>query len=327
MMTMLPKIGSALPTGLRAKLRGKRTAATLLLGPALAGFCALSAAFLASSPALAQGTAAQSAKPATERMPTLQRVKETGTFRIGHRHAAPPYSYVDKDGKVSGYMVDICREVARNVQSTLKMPQMDVQYIEVSAEDRLKAVRDGKVDILCEPTSMTMSRRTMVDFSLPTFLDGASVVTRDKPVQSLEDLQGRKVGVLKNTTTANTLRTTLQEMHLQADVTPVNSHPEGLRMLSEGKLDAYFADRGILNFLLTNSPYSDQLALADQYFTFETYALALPRGDTQFRTLVDGTLANLYRSERVHGILARTFGEFPPDQFLNALFIINGVPN
>ncbi|MGE4371724.1 MAG: amino acid ABC transporter substrate-binding protein [Xanthobacter sp.] len=327
MTTMLPKTGSALPTGPGALLRGKRMAAALLLGHAVAGFCALSAVALVSSPALAQNTAVQSATPATEHMPTLQRVKETGTFRIGYRHAAPPYSYVDKDGEISGYIVDICREVARNVQSTLKMPQLDVQYVEVSAEDRLKAVRDGKIDILCEPTSMTMSRRAMVDFSLPTFLDGASVVTRGKPVQSLEDLQGRKVGVLKNTTTADTLRNTLQEMHLQADITPVNSHPEGLRLLSEGKLDAYFADRGILNFLLTNSPYSDQLALADQYFTFETYALALPRGDTQFRVLVDSTLADLYRSEKIHGILARTFGEFPPDQFLNALFIINGVPN
>ena len=196
----------------------------------------------------------------------------------------------------------------------------------IPAENGYGAVRDGKIDILCEPTSMTMSRRALVDFSLPTFLDGASVVTRGKPVKGIEDLNGRKVGVLKGTTTEETLRTTLEQMRVTADVVAVNDHPEGLKMLAEGKLDAYFGDRGILNYLVRNSPFASSLSLSDQYFTFETYALALPRGDQAFRLLVDSTLANLYRTERIRQIYERSFGTFPPDQFLNALFVINGVP-
>ncbi len=257
---------------------------------------------------------------------TLERVAETGKFRIGYRYHAPPYSYVANDGKISGYIVDLCREVARNVQSALKLPKLDIEYVEVSAEDRTKVVSDGRVDVLCDPFSMTMSRRAHMDFSLPTFLDGASVVTRGPAVKGIEDLKGRQIGVLKNTTTEETLRKTLTEMQVPATVITVNDHPEGLRMLAEGKLDAYFGDRGILNYLITHSPYSRELNLSDQYFTFETYALPLPRGDNAFRLLVDGTLADLYRSERVRNIYANTFGEFPPDQFLNALFIINGVP-
>lgn len=38
-----------------------------------------------------------------------------------------------------------------------------------------------------------------------------------------------------------------------------------------------FGDRGILNYLITHSPYSRQLNLSDQYFTFETYALPVAR--------------------------------------------------
>ncbi|WP_441470220.1 hypothetical protein [Bosea sp. RAF48] len=104
------------------------------------------------------------------------------------------------------------------------------------------------------------------------------------------------------------------------------THPDGVRSLSAGRVDAYFADRGILSYHLLNSPNRSGMKLSDQYFTFETYALALPRGDEKLRLLVDATLAELYRTDRVKEIYARSFGSFPPDQFTRALFVINGVP-
>jgi len=257
---------------------------------------------------------------------TLDRVARGEAFRIGYRHFAPPYSYAAANGQAAGYIVDLCREVADGVKRALKMPSLPIEYLKVTAEDRFEAVRDGRIDVLCEPTSMTMSRRALVDFSLPTFIDGAGVVTRGAPVKGLEDLKGKKVGVLKGTTTEETLRSTLNQMRIAADVVTVTDHPDGLRQLADGKLDAYFGDRGILNYLISNSLNGRGLTLSDQYFTFETYALALPRGDQAFRLLVDSTLADLYRTERIREIYARSFGKFPPDQFLNALFVINGVP-
>ena len=47
--------------------------------------------------------------------------------------------------------------------------------------DRFEAIRQQKADLLCEPTSVTkrtLSRRELVDFSIPTFVDGASLMIR-----------------------------------------------------------------------------------------------------------------------------------------------------
>jgi len=257
---------------------------------------------------------------------TLARARETGTLRLGFRTDAPPYSYRSASGEPSGYIVDICREVAAGVKRAQNIPALKIEYVEVSSTARLEALRDGKIDILCDPTSMTMSRRAMVDFSLPTFIDGAAVLHRINEMNRLEDLRGKKIGVLQNTTTEEVLRTTLKQLNIQAQVVPMQTHPEGVRNLSEGKIDAYFADRGILNYHLLNSRNRSGMKLSDQYFTFETYALAMPLGDDKFRLLVDATLAELYRTDRVKNIYARSFGSFPPDQFINALFVINGVP-
>lgn len=257
---------------------------------------------------------------------TLARARETGTLRLGFRADAPPYSYRTANGDPSGYIVDICREVAAGVKKAQNIPALKIEYVEVSSTARLEALRDGKIDILCDPTSMTMSRRAMVDFSLPTFIDGAAVLHRVNEMNRLEDLRGKKIGVLQNTTTEEVLRTTLTQLGIQAQIVPTQTHPDGVRNLSEGKIDAYFADRGILNYHLLNTRNRSGMKLSDQYFTFETYALALPLGDDKLRLLVDATLAELYRTDRVKNIYARSFGSFPPDQFINALFVINGLP-
>lgn len=257
---------------------------------------------------------------------TLARARETGTLRLGFRADAPPYSYRGGNGEAAGYIVDLCREVAANVKKTQNLPSLKIEYVEVSSTTRLSAVNEGKIDILCDPTSMTMSRRTMVDFSLPTFIDGAAVLQRANEVRALEEMGGKKIGVLKGTTTEEVLKSTLSQMAIKVEIVPVQAHPDGVRSLTDGRIDAYFGDRGILSYHLLNSRNPSSLKLSDQYYTFETYALALPRGDSKLRLLVDDTLAELYRTDRVKKLYDRSFGNFPPDQFIRALFVINGVP-
>ena len=67
-------------------------------------------------------------------------------------------------------------------------------------------------------------------------------------------------------------------------------------------------------------------ALSKHYFSYETYGLALPRGDNEFRLLVDKTLARLYRTGKIKSILAKTFGNEPLDETLSTMFLINALP-
>jgi len=252
---------------------------------------------------------------------TIERVRDTGVFRIGYRADARPYSYQDANGRPAGYIVDLCRQVAAAFG-----PDIRTEYVLVRAGERFDSVRDGKVDILCDPSSVTIARREIVDFSLPTYLDGAGVLSRrNDPVRRFEDLAGKRVGVLIGTTTERLLRDSLQSLGLTATVVAVHDHRNGMQLVENAKLDAYIADRGILAAMLRqgNRP---GFALSKRYFSYETYALALPRDDSAFRLLVDKTLARLYRTGRIKAVLAKTFGNAPLDGMLNALFVINSLP-
>ena len=65
---------------------------------------------------------------------TLERVKSTGTFKIGYRTDAPPFSFESELGEAAGYSVSLCRVLATNVKAALGMDEIDVQYVPVGAK-------------------------------------------------------------------------------------------------------------------------------------------------------------------------------------------------
>ncbi len=257
---------------------------------------------------------------------TLERAQKEGTFRIGFRNDAAPFSFVNANGNPAGYMVDLCNQVALRVKSALSLDEMTVEYVAVTASNRFDAIREGRIDILCGPTSVTLSRRLQMDFSLYTFVDGASVLFRKGGPASFAELAGRKVAVRGGTTTADALNNTIAALGIEVEVEAVDSHDTGLARLESGLIAAYFADRTILARLKNTSTTPDALLLSRRYYTHESYALALPRGDTEFRLLVDDTLAGLYRSGEIAKIFARSFGtDAEPSDTLLTLYRLNAL--
>lgn len=257
---------------------------------------------------------------------TLERVRETGTFKIGFREDAAPFSFRNTLGEPSGFSVELCRLVAAQVKQALGLEEISIEYVPVGTEDRFQAVQDGRIDILCSADTVTLSRRELVDFSLFTFVDGAAVLLRAGAPEDLSGLPGRKIGVRDATTTEEALRDALAELDLKADVVTVASHDEGLAKLEAGEIAAYFGDQAILIFLASRSEAPEKLKLSNRQFTFEPYALALARDDSDFRLLVDRTLASIYRSGTIDQLFTNEFGRnADPTPALQALYLTQGL--
>jgi polar amino acid transport system substrate-binding protein/glutamate/aspartate transport system substrate-binding protein len=258
---------------------------------------------------------------------TLDRIGQDKTIRIAYREDAPPFSSKDKIGEPAGFMVDLCREVAKKLADQLHLTSLNMAYVPVTAAGRFDAIRQQKADLLCEPTSATLSRRELVDFSIPTFVDGASLMIRADGPHDLKAMSGQKVGVVAGTTTEEALRNSLKEAGIASDVVPAKTHAEGVAMLDDGKISAYFADRSILVSLIKDSKAPGKLMLAENYLSIEPYALALPRGEEDFRLAVDRALSRIYRSGEIAAIFQRTFGDAKPGQTLQTLYLVSALPD
>lgn len=258
----------------------------------------------------------------------LDRVRKEQTIRIAYREDAPPFSMKGSGAEPSGYIVDLCRAVTTDMARQLNVPALKIAYVPVTATNRFETIQKGKADILCEATTETLSRRKIVDFSLSTFVDGASIMIRPDGPKSFKELAGRKIGVLGGTTTEQALRNTLKNQSINAEVVPIKTHDDGIKMLLDNGISAYFADRAILQYQFMKSPAAANLLLSDDYLTTEPYALGLPRGDEDFRLAVDTALSRIYRSGEIVRIFTNSFGsQAVPSPMLLTLYTIAGLPD
>lgn len=258
---------------------------------------------------------------------TLAAIEARGSIRLGVRADAIPFSFKDTLGEPAGYSVQLCRAVAVGIKDRLGLAELKVEYVEVTAEDRLPAVVEGRIDLLCEATTVTLGRRAVVDFSSPTFITGMGVLYRADGPSSFAGLQGKRIGARLHTTTEATLRRELERSGFTAEIVGIEAHQDGLAALAAAEIDAYFADRAILLFLQRTGEAGQGLVVSDLLLTHEPYALALKRGDTDFRLAVDTALSHIFRSEAIDRIYAASFGAIEPGEVLRSVFLLSAIPD
>ena len=109
---------------------------------------------------------------------TLDRIRDTGHIRLGYRTGREA---VHLDGRLGRPRATACRSArpsSRQLKIQLGLPDLAVDWVAVSIESRFAEVQQGNVDLLCLPTSETLTNRKQVSFSLPVFAGGKRAVMR-----------------------------------------------------------------------------------------------------------------------------------------------------
>ena len=256
----------------------------------------------------------------------LDRIRAGGEITIGVRRDAVPHSYIDPDGNAAGYSVEVCADMVGRLRAQLGLAQIRMRFEPVDATDRFQAVADGRIDLLCGAATITLSRREIVDFSIATFADGASVLAPRSASPDFTALAGKRIGVRAGTTTEQALHDSLKSFGIEAEVQPVSDHADGLRAVETGAVDAYFADQSILYALLDSSEAKDRLVVAGNTLTLELHGLALPLGDHRFRLEVDRALSQMYRQGRMAEIFTAVFPNAEPGERIRYIHTFAPLP-
>jgi ABC-type amino acid transport substrate-binding protein len=258
----------------------------------------------------------------------LQRIKDSGAITIGYRDNAAPFSFRGTDGRPAGYSVELCSRIANAIKQQLKLPALKVNWVPVASQTRLMAVADGKVDMECGMTTVTMARQKQVDFSSLIFVDGGNMLLREDPtLHTATDFAGRKIAVQGGTTSEQVLRQSLKMLGINVEILLVKTPAEGLALVEDGKAAAFAGDRIALLTLAKRARDPDKLQMLEQDYSYEPYAIALPRGDTDLRLAVNRELARLFRTGEISEVLNHWFGAIgSPSVLLTALVYLNSIP-
>ena len=263
---------------------------------------------------------------ASEWTQTLKRINETNEMNLGFRKDQPPMSFDSGGGVAAGYSVDLCKFVASMVVETLGKTDIQVNFVPVTAANRFEAIQSGKIDILCGVTTKTISRTGMVGFTQPSFVTGGSLLThKGMDIVNVSNLAGKSVAVVDNTTTLEALENALKKQQIEADIIPVSSTSQGMNLLDNGEVDAVAADQIVLIGQVIARDGRERYVVSRELFSFETFALAIPRGDIEFQLVADRALARLYRTGRIAEVYNAWFGilgEEPPTM-LQPLYLLH----
>ncbi|HSU78377.1 MAG TPA: amino acid ABC transporter substrate-binding protein [Burkholderiales bacterium] len=257
---------------------------------------------------------------------TLDKIRKSGTLTLGYIDGAAPFSSVDGNGDPQGYSIDLCRAVADAIAAQLGRT-LKTRWVKLTIQNRIDAVRRRQVDLECSTTTWTLARQKLVDFSLVTFVDGGSILSKvDAPMGRIGDFGGKRIAVLQGTTTERALREALTRALVNAEVVTVKARDEGLELLRQSQVDGFAADRTTLIGVVAKRAGGDIYKLLEEDFSIEQYALMLPRGDSDFRLAVNRGLARLYRSGDIRRIYDRSLGPLgPPSLLLTATYFIQSL--
>ncbi|OYR15943.1 ABC transporter substrate-binding protein [Brucella thiophenivorans] len=161
----------------------------------------------------------------------LEKLKESGEMRIAMSGQYPPFSFTNEQNEVVGFDVAIGSAIADKVGVKPKIVTTPFDGI-------IAGLLAKKYDAVVASMTITPEREKAVDFVGPYYHAGRTIVVKDSsPVQKLEELNGKTVGV------------TMGDSHekwakAQGDLTvrTYKGLPEMLIDLDAGRLDALVMD-------------------------------------------------------------------------------------
>lgn len=238
----------------------------------------------------------------------LAHIKSTGRVQLGYRASAIPFSYVGAGAKPVGYSLDLCAAIVAAIGEELGGPPLAIDYVPVTAQNRIERVESGAVDLECGATTNTADRRKRVAFSPVIFVTGTRLAVRSgSPVRHFADLRRRPVAVVRGTTNEWAMREIDRLHQLEIEFVTADDYREALSLLELGRTDAIAADDVLLRGLLVETGKSMGYRLVGDLFSFEPYGIMYARNDPALEAVVERALRDLAANRDMEGIYNRWF--------------------
>ncbi|BAU65686.1 hypothetical protein STA3757_30750 [Stanieria sp. NIES-3757] len=249
---------------------------------------------------------------ATQAENALADIKKTGTLKVAIRSDAAPFGYLDsKQALWTGFCVDFADSFGNYLTQKLNLTSgIEVIKLPSNLENRFELVRNHTVHLECGPNTISKERED-ISFSNPFFVGGTRFLVTNGNVAQFnltKGLEGVKIGVLKNTTTAEFIQATYPEaeiVYFQGQT----GRSEGIKAVTNGSIDTFVSDDILLRGAIEqqNLPPNNYQLVPKEPLTCDFYGLILTQGDRQWHNTV-----NLFINQQAKQIQNKWLGEYFP---------------
>ncbi len=227
----------------------------------------------------------------------VQKIIDRGVLKVGCKSDVPNFSLQNTaTGEYEGFEDDLAYNIAGEIFGCTADEAKDKKLVEfqgVTAKTRGPLLENGEIDLVIATFTITDERKETYNFSTPYYTDAVGLlVNNDSGIESIEDLDGKIIGVAQSSTTKDGFKAYVEEKGL--DVNPefqeFDGYPALAQALATKQIDCFSVDRAILSGYVNDSNH----ILPDR-FSEQEYGVASAKENTGLASLVD---------EKVNAMLA-----------------------
>src|SRR5580693_8115353 len=226
--------------------------------------------------------------------PTLANIKNTQVVHLGYRESSPPFSFLDQSNRPIGYSLELCEAIVDEIGIEVDAPDLKIEYVKVTSDDRIQAVLQNKIDLECGSTTANAERAKQVAFSPLMFVAGTKLmVPKESPISGPTDLKGKTVVVTKGTTNEQAMHNVDKKFSLGLTIVTSPDHEQSYQMLVDGKADAFATDDILLYGLIARHKSQYKFRVAGDYLSYDPYGIMFRKGEPQLTAVVERTFRKL----------------------------------
>ena len=264
------------------------------------------------------------AAPAEAQQPTLEKIAKNGVIVVGHRESSVPFSYYDNEQKVVGYSQDYSNAIVEAVKKKLNKPDLQVKLIPITSQNRIPLLQNGTFDFECGSTTNNLERQKQAAFSDTIFVVGTRLlVKKGGDIKDFPDLKGKAVVVTSGTTSEILLHKLNDEQKMDMRIISAKDHGDSFRTLESGRAVAFMMDDALLAGERAKAKKADNWDIVGKPQSQEAYGCMLRKGDTEFKKLMDDTIAKAQTSGEAEKWFDKWFKNPIPPKNLNLNFALS----
>lgn len=216
-----------------------------------------------------------------------------GTLTVATDTNFPPFEFKDKDGKHTGFDVELWDAIAKKIGADYKLQPMDFNGI-------IPGLQTGQLDVGIAGMTIKPERAKVVDFSDGYYNAGLLILVRENEnsIDSVEGLKGKVVATKLATTSADFVKE-------KANAKDVKLFPNNDAMFLEllsGGADAVVFDSPVIADFMRKAG-KGRVKVVGPLYMGQSYGIAFPKGSELVAKVnaalkelrADGSYATLYR--------------------------------
>jgi polar amino acid transport system substrate-binding protein len=231
----------------------------------------------------------------------LADVLSRGTLRVAVAPGNPPWCYVDPNGDLVGYDVEIANSLGKALG-------VQVAFVRTDTAGRVAQLQTHKADVTISTFTPTLDRMKTIAFTDPYAIDGLQILLRaDSTVNTLTDFpKGARIGVSRG----STLEAAIAKNVPQATIVEFPGNADLAQAIESQQVDAIAANNGMITttFKSGNGKYK----LIPQLMGIEDDAIGLPQGDFPWWMWLNAFVHQINTDGTNYTLYQKWFGQEPP---------------